>query len=209
MMTQRLGSYSYRRYALSRFYEQPILRSGPEERLFSPIWRELFVALTRPPNTIAVRAEKTMSVWEMWSRWGTNRFVPSLVNDSATLEYETIALETLGPNLYHEVVLAQATHLDAMDAYKVSGYMYNQGVITEAGLRAFAENQTIAGHIAVKSTIIAESCIRFDIMIVDDIGNTLAVWEGVELMDGAQVTWLFGDQGQQLNVSFDPIVTES
>lgn len=73
--------------------------------------------------------------------------------------------------------------------------MESEGRITEAGIHAFENNQEVAGAVAVKVHL-GEAQAKLDLEIVDELGETLAVWEGIEVIDQTRITWTFAGSSQ-------------
>ena len=87
----------------------------------------------------------------------------------------------------------------------VRGDMNRQGTITEAGVSAFENDGEIQGSLAVSTHIAVDNLVRLDLRIVSDAGETLVEWEGVDVIDGSQVTWCFSDTGN-IRITMDPII---
>lgn len=96
---------------------------------------------------------------------------------------------------------------DAMQSTIVRGDMNRQGMITEAGVAAFENDGEIQGSLAV-NTSIQDNLVKLDLRIVNDNGETLVEWEGVDVIDGSQVTWCFSDTGN-IRITMDPIIAQS
>jgi hypothetical protein len=74
--------------------------------------------------------------------------------------------------------------------------MDRQGTVTDAGISAYENDHEITGALAVHVHMINETTVRLDLRMVDDNGIVLAEWEGVDLIDDSQITWMFSDIGK-------------
>lgn len=96
--------------------------------------------------------------------------------------------------LYRGITVREYT-LSATEQRIIGGDMESEGRITEAGIHAFENNQEVAGAVAVKVHL-GEAQAKLDLEIVDELGETLAVWEGIEVIDQTRITWTFAGSSQ-------------
>jgi len=82
--------------------------------------------------------------------------------------------------------------------------MDRQGKITPAGVSAFENDQVVSGAMAVHVHINDDE-VKIDLRIVDEGGQVLAEWEGVNVIDDSQVTWCFSDTGN-IRLTMEPII---
>jgi len=87
---------------------------------------------------------------------------------------------------------------------KWRGEMDRQGIMTPEGIAAFENGGEVSGSLAVKVHI-NDDKVKLDLRLVDTTGQTLAEWEGVEVIDDTQITWCFSDAGN-LKLVMDPIL---
>lgn len=90
----------------------------------------------------------------------------------------------------------------------VRGDMNRQGVVTEAGVTAFENDGEIQGSLAIKVNMDDDGLAKLDLRIVNDVGETLTEWEGVDVIDGSQVTWCFSDTGN-IRITMDPVIDDA
>ena len=82
--------------------------------------------------------------------------------------------------------------------------MDRQGIMTPEGIAAFENGGEVSGSLAVKVHV-NDDKVKLDLRLVDTTGQTLAEWEGVEVIDDTQITWCFSDAGN-LKLVMDPIL---